>query len=475
MATVIDQAANPGLYQTGKNENQVFDLSPSFQNVQFQERLQANKQAKQEAEKGAEEKKRYADIAGLKSIAILPADRQIFADKTKAMTDYVYQNAKALHEGDPKAIMGFQNIYADLATSAENSKNFREGLESRLAEVNKNEGAYEPEDVAKIKTAYNTPQTEGNYNLGQFGLNKVFNTDVKLRELGKQLEEQVAQGEQKYTDPQGRTFAHKKDESNEDFAKAVLIQKIHNDPEWQAKATREFNKLPQNEQQDLLKNATSPVDAIANSYTNQIFKQYPAEKNPLVFNKSTKVTDLAENKSNTGGGNGNSETKIKYEGDYTESPDGKTAVYDIRPINKGENPSTQIDDPNNPKAKITINPNKLNIDKNNLANSTLDATVVLTPKQVSANDTYKEEHPDPTVTGYKLPYPEKVNLDYTQAASIMKTNFGLPNIASLVDKETRNQVPGHISNKYTDVVKEEIKTLPSGVKVKKINGVWTPI
>lgn len=219
-------------------------------------------------------------------------------------------------------------------------------------------------------------------------------------------------------------------------------------PEVLARANNEINRNPElKKQYNQDSNPDHLAQYVADKYAPAAFNQSKNDRRPL-----PKETEF-EYKKRMGLLDGKDE-KVKYEGDYTENPDGKTAVYDFRPVNKGENPSTQIDDPNNPKAKLTINPNRLNIDKNDLKKSTLDATVVLTPKQVSANDTYKEENSDPNVAGYKLPYPERVVLDYPEAASIMKTNVGLPNIASLLHPDTRNQVPGHINNKYTDYKSE---------------------
>ena len=461
-------------FGVNKGEAQVLNLQPSFDNIQRLQSEKARKDLVAQKEKGDEDKKRYADIAGLKSIAILPADRQIFADKTKAMTDYVYQNARALHEGDPKAIMGFQNIYADLATSAENSKNYRTEVQKRLDKINENRGAYEPEDVAATEKAFNTPN-DGKYDLSKLGLNKVFNTDVELRKFAEENAKTTEGGDHNVTDVQGRVFNRTPNESGVDYGKAILKAKIEHDPNWLGKANREFNKLPQDQQASLIKKAGSPVDAISDNFVNQIFTQYDPtldktgkSQNPLVYNKLATYTDLSTNESKRAAGTG-ADTKVKYLGDYTENPDGKTAIYDFRPVNKGEMPTTQITDPDNPKAKIVVNPTRLNIDKNDLSKSTMDATVVLSAKQVSDNEKYKEDNKDvsPSSPDYKLPHPEKVVLPYPEASSIMQTNLHLPNIAALVKKELRNQIPGHISNKYTDL--PESATAPKEDLRKKYN------
>lgn len=232
----IEDTLSPNDFGVNKGEAQVLDQKPAFENMRFERELQARKDIAQEkAKQGVEQEKktadakRYSDIAGLKSIAILPADRDIFAAKQKAVSDYVYQNARALHEGDPKANMEFQNLYADLSSSAERSKNFREGLEAKIKEIDTNgESSFYPEDVQNIKNLYNTPN-DGSYNIGGALLNKRFNTQQYIQSTLRPIVEDIAnKGSHDYVDPQsGVKTTYTKDnltpqESDKIFASSML-------------------------------------------------------------------------------------------------------------------------------------------------------------------------------------------------------------------------------------------------------------
>ena len=101
MFRISPQEARTDIYGINKGDAQVFDQSAIQDALKTDKLMAAQKAAKKEDEQKGRENKVYADVAGLESVKILPADRQYFADKQKAVQDYVVQNIGKLKDNIP--------------------------------------------------------------------------------------------------------------------------------------------------------------------------------------------------------------------------------------------------------------------------------------------------------------------------------------------------------------------------------------
>ena len=110
------------------------------------------------------------NIGKANQIAYMPKDSQLVADKTKAISDYVEKNVEALKKGDIQATLGYQQLAGDLYSFAEQSKNFREKMES----LGKDFESYRPEAQAAYLNTYSTA-TAGQHNFDPSILKKNVN------------------------------------------------------------------------------------------------------------------------------------------------------------------------------------------------------------------------------------------------------------------------------------------------------------
>jgi len=186
---------NPGeartdLYGINKGEAQVFDTSQTERVALMAQKQQADA-AKQ---KQKEEDKRLGDITtqlgAMSSVAYMPRDRELIAGKTQGVKDYVLKNIDKLTKGDPASMIEFQNLYGDLKSTAEQSKNAREQWEQQGNKIAANPDLYRPEATdyhlnfaSKAQAgnyAYDTTQLKHNVDYGKHVLSELMPAAQKM-------------------------------------------------------------------------------------------------------------------------------------------------------------------------------------------------------------------------------------------------------------------------------------------------------
>lgn len=162
MFKVSTQDARTDLYGIGKGAAQVLDLTPLREQAQLEEKERFAQQQAKAKTRADRQDKINEQIGALGSVAINPRDRELFAQKQKSVRDYVIQNSDALNNGDANAAMGFQNLYGNLMTEAEQSKNGREQWEQIGQQIAKDPSKYRPEAIEHYMD-YMHPDHAGQY------------------------------------------------------------------------------------------------------------------------------------------------------------------------------------------------------------------------------------------------------------------------------------------------------------------------
>lgn len=135
MYRIDTSQARTDLSGINKGAAQVLDLTPLREQAQLQEKERFAQQQEKAKIRAGRQDKINEQIGALGSVAINPRDRELFAQKQKSVRDYVIENSDALNNGDANAMMGFQNLYGNLMTEAEQSKNGREQWEQQGSKV----------------------------------------------------------------------------------------------------------------------------------------------------------------------------------------------------------------------------------------------------------------------------------------------------------------------------------------------------
>jgi hypothetical protein len=165
------------------------------------------------------------NIGKANQIAYMPKDSQLIADKTRAITDYVEKNVGALKKGDIQATLGYQQLAGDLYSFAEQSKNFREKMES----VGKDYDSYRPEAQAAYLNTYSTA-TAGQHNFDPSVLKKNTNYMDRVEKVHRPYAIAISQ-----RDDSGRKYTNEQ-------ARGLIRKDLLTDEKYHEQAVYDFNR-----------------------------------------------------------------------------------------------------------------------------------------------------------------------------------------------------------------------------------------
>lgn len=387
---------NPGeartdLYGINKGEAQVFDTSQTERAALMAQKQQADA-AKQ---KQKEEDKRLGDITtqlgAMSSVAYMPRDRELIAGKTQGVKDYVLKNIDKLTKGDPASMIEFQNLYGDLKSTAEQSKNAREQWEQQGNKIAANPDLYRPEATdyhlnfaSKAQAgnyAYDTTQLKHNVDYGKHVLSELMPAAQKMaKQSGYSTD---------FTDAQAKELIAN------DLTDPVKFEQIGYD----------FSKA---KPEDLAKlgNPKTPIEYAQAKYAPQLIvrdrKPIPASEGKTAEDKLPKVAGTYTDK-----GNGKGEFQFEY-------------------TNTTDNPYITIQDPTTDNA-VEVKPQRIIYDGKDTK------LVALT-------------HPGKDKFGRNIPGKE-VDLDYNYVSDIMANKFGIKNVYDIQN----DNAPKHVTVKRSTV------------------------
>ena len=175
-----------------------------------------------------------SNIGKANQIAYMPKDSQLVADKTKAISDYVEKNVEALKKGDIQATLGYQQLAGDLYSFAEQSKNFREKMES----LGKDFDSYRPEAKAAYLNTYST-KTAGQHNFDPSVLKKNINYMNRVEQIHRPYAIAISQRDdsgRKYTNEQARGLIRKDLLTDEKYYEQALYDFNRATPEQRGDA-----------------------------------------------------------------------------------------------------------------------------------------------------------------------------------------------------------------------------------------------
>lgn len=240
--------ARTDLYGLGKGDAQVFDLDNATQQImQNREHKFANDQAVAK-QKDKRQEDVYKDMGDLNNVAIYAGHRPDFAEKQKQLTDYVEKNIQKLRAGDTDAFMQYQNLYSDIKTQAELSKNFREQKERMGLDILKDPEAYRDESLDYFDKTGRNEDGSMNFEIDPSKVKK--NTDLvnDFRTNIRPIIEDMAKGKSySYTDAQGNENSMDINSFDKKHA-TVLLEDSLKRPKIAEQAAYDYSKLPEDEQ-----------------------------------------------------------------------------------------------------------------------------------------------------------------------------------------------------------------------------------
>lgn len=392
---------NPGeartdLYGINKGEAQVFDTSQTERAITLAEQQKANAAKIKQKEESKRLDDIYTQLGAMSSVAYMPRDRELIADKTQGVKDYVLKNVDKLMKGDPASMIQFQNLYGDLKSTAEQSKNVREQWEQQGNKIAANPELYRPEATdyhlrfaSKDQAgnfAYDTTQLKHNVDYGKHVLSELrpaasaiatkngYNTDFTADQAKQLIADDL-------TDPQ------KFEQVGYDFKKA---------------APEELSRLG---------NPKTPIEYAQAKYAKDLLVR---DRKPIPMSER----------------NGGDNRKLpKVAGTYTDQGNGK-GEFSFEYTNTTDNPYLTIQQPGTNQA-IEIKPYKVIFDGKNT-------------KLIGLTKPGKDD------AGIDVPGKE-ISLDYNYVSDIMANKFGIKNIYDL----QHGNEPEHVTVKRSSVVPEK--------------------
>lgn len=390
---------NPGeaktdLYGIGKGEAQVFDTSQTERAALFAQKQKAAAERlkqKQEADRLGDISKQ---LGAMSSVAYMPRDRELIAGKTQGVKDYVLKNVDKLTKGDPASMIEFQNLYGDLKSTAEQSKNAREFWEQEGNKIASNPGLYRPEAID-----YHMGFA-GKEHMGDFAYDA---TQLKHNvDYGKHVLDNLLPAAQKMARQNGY---------NTDFtpeqAKQLIADDLDSSDVKFEQVAYDFNKANPEE----LARLGNPKNA----------KEYAQAKfSPQLVVKDRKPIPMSER-------NGGDNRKLpKVAGTYTDQGNGK-GEFQFEYTNTADNPYLTIQQPGTKQA-IEIKPQKVIFDGKNTRLQALTK-------------------PGKDDAGIDVPGKE-ITLDYNYVSDIMANKFGIKNV---YDIKEGSDIPDHVTVKRVSV------------------------
>ena len=235
-------------YGIGKGLAQVIDLTPLRENAANEAKFNYAKRQADQAKKDKRASDIYSALGDLDSAAIYSGHRPEFAQAQKDLSSFVYENIDKLRSGDTDTTMQFQNMYSQIKTNAELSKNFRETKERLGLEIAKDPTKYRPESIDYYTQSGRNPDGSLSYELdpSQLKTNTDLITDFKTNI--RPIIEDMAKGKSySYTDAQGNETSVDINNFDRKSARALLLEQVKR-PEVAEQAAYEFNKLSPDEQ-----------------------------------------------------------------------------------------------------------------------------------------------------------------------------------------------------------------------------------
>lgn len=389
---------NPGqartdLYGINKGEAQVFDTSDVERNI----RLDARERAAAERARKKQEADRLDDIntqlGALGTVAYMPRDRALVAEKTKAVRDYTIKNIDKLTKGDPNSMIEFQNLYGDLKTFSESSKNTREAWEQMVNKVSSEPNVWRPETVDYLNDFAST---------GKAGVHQL---DPSMLKHNVDYGDYVLKTLQPAAERMAKESPYAKDFTLEQ-AKNLIADDL-TDAVKHDQAAYDFGKASKEE----LSRLGNPKNEV---------EYYQAKYAPKLVVRDREAIPASVQKL------GQDDRKLpKVAGTYTNKGDGK-AEFQFEYTNTTDNPYLTIQEPNTHKA-VEIKPQKVVYDGKNT-------------RLIGLTKPGKDDN------GEDVPGKE-IELPYNYVSDIMANKFGIKNV---YDIQQGNE-PDHVTVKRSDV------------------------
>ncbi len=236
------------LYGVDKGAAQVIDISPTMRRLEQkrnQSYLTAANKEKERNTRGNALNKSVQDLAG---IAIHPEHQQAFADEQAKLAKFVNTNIGELRAGDPEATMQYQQMYNNIKTTAELSKNFREQQEKVGLEVAKDPTKYRDESIQYLLGSAKKEDGSLNFELDPSKIRQNVDLINDFRTNVRPIIEDIAKGKSyTYEDAQGNEYTIDKNNFDAKHAEEFLRDRLKNGVIAE-QAAYDFGKLSPEEQ-----------------------------------------------------------------------------------------------------------------------------------------------------------------------------------------------------------------------------------